>query len=63
MMMDVFFGCSLPLTRHAEEFICSVVVGKDLVPRLGFVTLQKLREKMISAVTHSNKPKVGEQHR
>lgn len=51
-------GCSLPLTRYAEEFICSVVVGKDLVPRLGMVTIRKLKEKMISAVMQSHKPKV-----
>lgn len=48
---------SSTLNNYAKEFVCSVVVGKDLVPRLGLATIQKLKEKMISLAWQSNQPK------
>lgn len=57
----VLLACSSSLNNYAKEFVCSVVVGKDLVPRLGLATIQKLKEKMISLAWQSNQPKVGSQ--
>jgi len=42
-----------------RQFVCSVVVGKDLVPRLGIVTLDSLKRQMLSQLTACRIPKVA----
>ncbi|XP_023932665.1 sn1-specific diacylglycerol lipase beta [Lingula anatina] len=48
---------SLPLSKYTEEFICSVVLGKDVVPRLGIMTMEKMKVQLLQAIRDSNKPK------
>ncbi|BFZ06737.1 hypothetical protein BsWGS_09776 [Bradybaena similaris] len=44
-------------SKYAQDFVCSVVVGKDLVPRLGMYTLVDLKVKILRALCHSTDPK------
>ncbi|KAK2160528.1 hypothetical protein LSH36_131g02023 [Paralvinella palmiformis] len=48
---------SLPVSRYTEQFICSVVLGKDLVPRLGLLTMENLKLQIIHTIRKTNKPK------
>lgn len=54
-MLYVF---SLPLSQYTEDFVCSVVIGEDLVPRLGVRTMQKLKVEILKMMRDINKPKV-----
>ena len=56
---SIYFVCSLPLARYTEEFIYSVVLANDLVPRLGFINMEKLKTEILTAIHHTNKPKVS----
>ena len=47
------------LSRYTEDFVLSVVVGEDLVPRLGIVTMDDLRVKILRVIRDAPKPKVG----
>eukprot|EP01012_Entosiphon_sulcatum_P059870 TRINITY_DN84504_c0_g1_i1.p1 TRINITY_DN84504_c0_g1~~TRINITY_DN84504_c0_g1_i1.p1 ORF type:complete len:684 (+),score=76.07 TRINITY_DN84504_c0_g1_i1:26-2053(+) len=38
--------------QFSRKFITSLVIGKDIVPRLGLTTLDALRKEMIAAVAH-----------
>ena len=49
---------SLSLSRYTEDFICSVVVGKDLVPRLSMHNMLKLRKNVLRCLRDTNKAKV-----
>lgn len=42
-----------------ESFVCSVVVGKDLVPRLGIYTMNSLKSKMLNVIKNTEQPKVS----
>ncbi|KAH9514419.1 hypothetical protein Btru_025200 [Bulinus truncatus] len=44
-------------SKFTQNFVCSVVVGKDLVPRLGMYTLVDLKVKILRALCETNKPK------
>ncbi|XP_055874911.1 diacylglycerol lipase-beta-like isoform X2 [Biomphalaria glabrata] len=44
-------------SKFTQDFVCSVVVGKDLVPRLGMYTLVDLKVKILKALCETNKPK------
>lgn len=48
---------SLPLSQYMESFVCSIVVGKDLVPRLGVYTLNSLKSKMLNVIRQTEQPK------
>jgi len=48
---------SLPLSRYADDFICSVVLASDLVPRMGLVNFERLKLHMIQVIRDSNEPK------
>ena len=41
-----------------RQFVCSVVVGKDLVPRLGIITLDSLKRQMLNELNGCHLPKV-----
>jgi len=42
-----------------REFVCSVVVSKDLVPRLGVITLNNLKRQMLNELNSCRLPKVS----
>ncbi|XP_005104352.1 diacylglycerol lipase-beta isoform X2 [Aplysia californica] len=44
-------------SKYALDFVCSVVVGKDLVPRLGMSTLADLKVKILKALNECHYPK------
>jgi sn1-specific diacylglycerol lipase len=48
---------SLSLSQHMKQFVCSVVLGKDLVPRLGLVTMHRLKRQMIESLNSCPHPK------
>lgn len=49
---------SMPAQEYTKEFITSVVVGKDVVPRIGLRQMETLREDLINAIKRSVDPKV-----
>ena len=48
---------SFELVEYSKSFITSVVLGKDLVPRLGLRQLESLRYDLIHAIKESQDPK------
>lgn len=49
---------SMPAQQYSQEFITSVVVGKDVVPRIGLRQMESLRADLINAIKRSVDPKV-----
>lgn len=50
----VLNGAALTLS---EQFICSVVLGDDLVPRMSYQSMLRLKRAIIEAVHNCDKPK------
>ncbi|XP_037087617.1 diacylglycerol lipase-alpha-like, partial [Pollicipes pollicipes] len=48
---------SMPAVEHTKEFITSVVVGKDVVPRIGLHQLEQLRSDLMDVIKHSKQSK------
>ncbi|XP_015785894.1 sn1-specific diacylglycerol lipase alpha isoform X2 [Tetranychus urticae] len=48
---------SLPAVEYTKHFITSVVLGKDVVPRLGLHQMESLRFDLINAIKQSKDPK------
>lgn len=48
---------SLPAIEHSKSFITSVVLGKDVVPRLGLHQMESLRYDLIAAIKRCDEPK------
>ncbi|XP_015434620.1 PREDICTED: sn1-specific diacylglycerol lipase alpha [Dufourea novaeangliae] len=48
---------SMPAQQYSQEFITSVVLGKDVVPRIGLRQLESLRADLINAIKRSVDPK------
>lgn len=48
----------MPAVEHSKSFITSVVVGKDVVPRIGLHQLEALRADLINTIKRSKDPKV-----
>jgi len=48
---------SLPAAEFTKQFVTSVVVGKDVVPRLGLHQLETLRTSLMTAIKKSTTPK------
>ena len=46
----------------SRSFMVSVVVGKDIVPRLGMHQLEKLRLQLMAEIRNSNQSKVRYSH-
>lgn len=44
---------------YTEEFICSVALGYDIVPRLGLVEVIQLRIDILNAIKNCTLPKVN----
>lgn len=53
-----FFFRSMPAVEYSKSFITSVVVGKDVVPRIGLHQMEALRADLINAIKRSVDPKV-----
>lgn len=49
----------MPAVQYSKEFTTSVVLGKDVVPRIGLHQLEALRADLINAIQRSVDPKVG----
>lgn len=47
----------MPAAEFTKEFVTSVVVGKDVVPRLGLHQLETLRSSLMTAINKSTDPK------
>ena len=45
--------------EETKDFITSVVVGKDVVPRIGLHQLEAMRQDLINVIKKSTEPKVG----
>ena len=45
--------------QETQNFITSVVVGKDVVPRIGLHQFEALRQDLINMIKSSSNPKVG----
>ena len=45
---------------YTQSFVTSVVLGKDVVPRIGLHQLEALRHDLIYAIHKSTDPKVSE---
>lgn len=48
---------SLSAAKYTRDFVISVVIGKDMIPRLSLNTLEDLRNKMLAVISHSTTPK------
>lgn len=47
----------MPAVEYSKSFITSVVVGKDVVPRIGLHQMEALRADLINAIQRSVDPK------
>lgn len=59
--MVALFHCSMPAVEYTKQFITSVVLGKDVVPRIGLHQMEALRSDLINAIKRSQDPKVSTQ--
>nr|CAD7405611.1 unnamed protein product [Timema cristinae] len=50
---------SMPAVEYTKSFITSVVVGKDVVPRIGLHQLESLRADLINTIKRSKDPKAS----
>ncbi|KNC27306.1 hypothetical protein FF38_08956 [Lucilia cuprina] len=48
---------SMPAVEYSKKFITSVVLGKDVVPRIGLYQMEALRADLINAIQRSIDPK------
>ena len=46
--------------EYSKSFVTSIVLGKDVVPRIGLHQLEALRHDLIYAIHKSTDPKVGQ---
>ena len=61
--IDVMVFCcpclhSMPAVEYTKDFITSVVVGKDVVPRIGLHQLEQLRSDLMDVIKHNKQSKV-----
>ena len=54
-----FSNSSHQLARYTEQFVLSVIVGNDVIPRLGLITMEKLKVQIMREVHECHKPKVS----
>lgn len=52
----------MPAVEYSKSFITSVVLGKDVVPRIGLHQMEALRADLINAIQRSVDPKVFNMH-
>ncbi|XP_063084296.1 diacylglycerol lipase-alpha isoform X4 [Cavia porcellus] len=51
------FPCSEDAMEYSKEFVTAVVLGKDLVPRIGLSQLEGFRRQLLDVLQRSTKPK------
>lgn len=56
-LSNVFIHFSIQAVEYSKSFITSVVVGKDVVPRIGLHQMEALRADLINAIKRSVDPK------
>lgn len=49
----------MPAVEYTKSFTISVVIGKDVVPRIGLHQMEALRADLINAIKRSVDPKVS----
>ena len=55
---QVAFFCSEAAMKVSSSYLTSVVVGKDIVPRIGLAQLETLRLQLMEEIRQSNRSKV-----
>ena len=53
-----YIYCSQSAVEYSKEFVTSIVVGKDVVPRIGLHQMETLRHDLMNALQKSKEPKV-----
>lgn len=48
---------SKSLHEYSKDFIVSLVLGKDVIPRLSVTNLEDLKKRILRVIAHCNKPK------
>ncbi|XP_076996646.1 diacylglycerol lipase-beta isoform X4 [Tamandua tetradactyla] len=48
---------SKSLHEYSKDFIISLVLGKDVIPRLSVTNLEDLKKRILRVIAHCNKPK------
>lgn len=48
----------MPAVEYSKSFITSIIVGKDVVPRIGLPQMETLRADLINAIGRSIDAKV-----
>lgn len=49
----------MPAVEYSKTFITSIIVGKDVVPRIGLHQMESLRADLINAISRSIDAKVN----
>jgi hypothetical protein len=58
MFSNLILFFSQQAVEYSRSFVTSVVLGKDVVPRIGLHQLEALRHNLIYAIHKSKDPKV-----
>lgn len=59
-LSDVSLSCYSPdAMDESKQFITSVILGKDIVPRLGLAQVEYFRTDILQLLKHSTTPKVS----
>lgn len=48
------------VSKYAEDVVCSVVLGDDIIPRQGMLMMDDLKINIIKAIHETKLPKVSE---
>lgn len=59
LIFSSYFISSMPAVEYTKAFTISVVMGKDVVPRIGLHQMEALRADLITAIKRSVDPKVS----
>ena len=60
MSQRMCYSNSLGLQIYTEEFVCSVVLGNDIIPRLSLIAMEKLKYSLLEVIKTSKLPKVSD---
>ncbi len=56
--INILSRFSLSVSRYTQDFLCSVVLGDDIVGRLGLVTAYDLKMRIFQIIRDCDTPKV-----
>ena len=59
---QIFIFFSQEAVEYSKSFVTSVIIGKDVVPRIGLHQLEALRHDLVYAIHKSSDPKVCISH-